>query len=185
MKSVTINRSSPGERALPSTLFRGETGASGYVHSILCSSARNLEPTQLQHFTNRFQAVVFNGMTDLRRRSETVVLFFDIEEVRIAAFPRPIGRGPIEARFAGGTDCTPTFPTPSESSGPADHRSRTYSRGQPKTSSFLLWHKRQCYAAKPEDIGFPNGDSIPLRCPPDSGCRGTSPCLIQSAAHSR
>ena len=60
-------------------------------------------------------------MIDLRRRSETVVLFFDIEGVGIASFrdrlvaaplkhcpstgddylrekfPRPIGRGPVEA----------------------------------------------------------------------------------------
>ena len=51
----------------------------------------------MQELPHRPEAVVFKGMTDLRHRSETVVLFFDIEGVRMAEFPRPIGRGPIEA----------------------------------------------------------------------------------------
>jgi hypothetical protein len=97
MKSVTINPSSLGECARASALFFSEGGASGQLRSILCSTARRLERTHLQEFTNSPEAVVFNRMTDLRRRSETVVLFFDIEGVRMAGFPRPIGRGPIEA----------------------------------------------------------------------------------------
>src|ERR1017187_5203668 len=97
MKSVITNRSSPGECARASAFFCSESGASGQLRSILCSTARRLEPTYLQELPHRPEVVVFKGMTDLRRRSETVVLFFDIEGVRMAEFPRPIGRGPIEA----------------------------------------------------------------------------------------
>ena len=97
MKPVLTNPSSPGEGACASVLFFSESGASGQVRSIPCSTARRLERAHLQELTNCPEAVVFSGMTDLRRRSEMVVLFFDIEGVRMAEFPRPIGRGPIEA----------------------------------------------------------------------------------------